>query len=351
MKRRQLNKAMAYGWIGLNLGLLAGCGDRGASQPGQAPLDESALANLRQLASELRGVEFVAPVCFARLQDQAPLETLLASLPKSADTLAQGLRERIAMDFERGLIVDIDGWKISQGECLLLAGAASVQGLTEAREVEVRPYAEQPFMEIERWGPESTIAGEIFNPIGNGRGGFWLRVSSPVNGSMRLELGGQPLATHFEPGVITASLEPDYMEQIISEPGAYELVLLDNSRRLRQSVGFLTVEERPDMAVLADGSESRVFCETGAWGPNVAVEGEAFNRQPDGSASFWVRIGCAPDQAVLELDGVALETTVRPGLVTARVKHHETLKRGKYPLVIVDRGSGERLTIGQLTIQ
>jgi len=351
MKRRELTKAMAYGWIGLNAGLLAGCGDRDKPRPGLSPLDEGALANLRQIASQLKGVEFVAPVCSRRVQDQTPLETLLASLPKSADTLARGLRERIANDFEHGQIVDIDGWKLSQGECLLLAGAADIQGLTEAREAEASPYTEQHFMEIEKWGPKSTIEGEIFNPIGNGRGGFWLRVSSPVNGSMRLELGGQPLATHFEPGVITASLEPDYMEQIIAEPGVHELVLVDNSRRLRQSVGFLTVEERPDMAMLADGSESEVFCETGAWGPKLAVEGEAFNRQPDGSASFWVRIGCAPEQAVLELDGKALETTVRPGLVTARVKHYEALKRGEYPVVLVDRASGERLEIGQLTIQ
>jgi len=351
MKRRELTKAMAYSWIGLNCGLLAGCGDRKVSQPDIAPLDDEALANLRQLAVELEGVEFVAPVCFRRLQDETPLDTLLASLPENADSLGDGLRERIARDFDQGRIVDIDGWKLSQTECLLLAGAAGIRGLMEAREVESGPFRAQQFMDIEQWGPKRTIEGEIFNPIGNGRGGFWLRVSSPVNGSMRLVLDGQELATHFEPGVITASLEPDYMEQIIAQPGVHELVLVDNSRQLRQPVGFLTVEDRPQMATLPDGSTSTVFCKISRWGPDRAVEGEAFNRQPDGSASFWVRIGCAPPKSVLILDGVELPTSVQPGLVTARVEHFKMLERGEHELVIRDPETGESLPIGKLVLQ
>lgn len=351
MKRREVTKAVAYGWVGLHFGLLAGCGDRDSSVADASPDDENALQYLHGLAAELRGVEFLAPVCFRRLQVENPLEQLLSSLSSEAETMVAALRERIARDFEEDRVIDIDGWKLSRGECLLLAGAAEVQGLTEASELAAQPFVEQHFMEIDLWGPKRTLEGEIFNPIGNGRGGFWMRISSPTNGSMRLVLGGQELATHFEPGLITASLEPDYMEQIISTPGVHELVLVDKSRQLRQSVGFLTVAERPPWATLADGSKSKVFCEAGRWGPDRAVEGEAFNRQPDGSAGFWVHIGCAPRTSVLMLDGVELPTTVQSGLVTARVEHFEELGRGQYELAIHDPVSDEKLTIGNLDVQ
>jgi len=351
MKRREVTKAVAYGWVGLQFGLLAGCGEREGSQLAISPADGKALQYLRHLASELRGVEFVAPVCFRRLQVEEPLERLLASLSADAETVVDALRYRVARDYEEGRVVDIDGWKLSRGECLLLAGAAEVQGLAEASELPAQPFVEQPFMDIESWGPKRTIKGEIFNPIGNGRGGFWMRISSPVNGSMRLVLGGQELATHFEPGVITASLEPDYMERIISSPGVHELVLVDKSRQLRQQVGFLTVVERPPMATRADGSTSEVFCEAGSWGPDRAVEGEAFNRQPDGAAGFWVHIGCAPRTSVLTLDGIDLPTSVQSGLVTARVEHFEELGRGEHAVAIHDPASGETLAIGNLVVQ
>jgi hypothetical protein len=351
MKRREFTRNLGYGWIGLNLSFLVGCRDDSPAF-GVGPEDEGAAQALEFLAGELRGVEFVAPVCARRVETNTPLEQLLDGLPQNSTNLVDALHMQVAADFESGRIVDIDGWKISLSECLLLAGAARIQGLTSSTELAKRPYQEQAFMDIELWGPDQTLVGEIFNPIGNGRGGFWLRVASPVNGSMRLLLDGRELATHFEPGVITASLDPDFMQEVIDEPGVHELVLIDRSRRLQQSVGFLEVSERPPMATLSDGKESTVFCEPGNWGPRTAVVGEPFNRQPDGSAGFWLRIGCAPESAVMMLDGVELPTTVRSDmLVTARVEHFAKLARGEYPLVLFDRATGERLSIGDLKIQ
>ena len=86
--------------------------------------------------------------------------------------------------------------------------------------------------------------------------------------------------------------------------------------------------------------------------PLSAVVGEAFNRQPDGSAGFWLHIGCAPKSAVMVLDGVELPTTVRSDMmITARVEHFASLERGQYPLVLLDRASGEKLPIGSLAVQ
>lgn len=350
MKRREFTRSLGYGWVGLNLSFLVGCrDDNPAFEVG--PVDEGAAQALESLAGELRGIEFVAPVCARRVDTATPLEQLREGLPPTSPNLVEALRARVAADFEHGRIVDIDGWKISHSECLLLAGAARIQGLSSATELAEKPFREQEFMDIELWGPDRTLAGEIFNPIGNGRGGFWLRVASPVNGSMRLLLDGRELATHFEPGVITASLDPAFMQEIIAEPGVHELVLIDKSRRLQQAVGFLEVVERPPMATLPDGSTSSVFCEPGNWGPRTSVVGEPFNRQPDGSAGFWLHIGCAPESAVLVLDGVELPTTVRTDMLTARVVHFAELGRGEYPLIILDRASGEELPVGNLIVQ
>jgi hypothetical protein len=245
----------------------------------------------------------------------------------------------------------VDGWRLSYSECLLLAGAARLKGLSEPRIAGASALREAEFITVERWGPDRTIEGELFNPQSEGRAGLWLRVDGEVNGAMRLEFDGTELATHFEPGVITGSLDPAYAQEVIARPGVYELALLDKSRQQRQTVGVFTVTARPPAARLADGSVSTAFCELGEWGPQTALVGEAFNRQPDGSAAFWVHVGCAPEDAFLELDGVALPTSLRPGLATARVSHFAELKRGRHPLELVDPDSGERLRVGELTIQ
>lgn len=350
MKRREFNGMLGFGLIGMNLGLLAGCGGEDSASTVANP-DTDPRGVLQSLATELRGIDFIGPVCDRRLAVADPIGELLNRLPLDGRSMLEAIEIRYAEDFRTGEIIEIDGWKLSRSECLLAAAAARMQGLSEARLAVASGYQDSRFMEIEHWGPNVTTQGDIFNPIGNGRGGFWLRVNSPVNGSMRLVLDGVVLATHFEPGVITASLEPDYMDQIIAEPGVYELALVDESRKLRQSVGMLTVKERPPMATLEDGRVSTVFCEVDRWGPAQAVVDEAFNRQPDGSAAFWVRIGCAPRESVLLLDGVELATMVRSDLVTARVPHYADLERGYHSLVLVDPGSGERLTIGALEVQ
>lgn len=352
MKRREFNRLVGGSVVAAQLGLLAdwGRGDD-VAEPASAAGAAELRAALDKLAESLAGIEYIGPVCDRRLGVADPLGELLEIIDGYRGTLVEALRTQFSKDFGSGDVVDIDGWRLSRSECLLVAGSARLKGLSEAQTASAGEFRDQKFIDIEKWGPDRTVEGQIFNPIGNGRGGFWLRVNGQVNGSMRLELDGVEMTTHFEPGVITASLEPDFMDRIIGKPGIYELALVDKSRRLRQTVGFLTVAERPPMATLADGSTSTVFCTVDRWGPSQAVAGEAFNRQPDGSAAFWVRIGCAPPGAVLVLDGVELPTVVRSELVTARVPHFADLPRGQYPLELFDRASGERLLIGALEIQ
>lgn len=351
MRRRALLQSAGLTFVGLQLGLLTGCSDEAATPLSIAPSDPDAAGALRVLAGQLQGIEFVGPACVDELGDAEPLDTLLARLrDTSGGSLEEAFSTALEQDFAAGDRLDIAGWQLARTECLLLAAAATAQGLREPARAERSALRFEDFTTIERWGPDETIQGEIFNPIGNGRGGFWIRVADAVPGSTRLVLDGVELATHFEPGVVTASLEPDYMERVISTPGMYSLLMVDTARNVAQRVGYLTVRQRPPAATLADGSRSEVFCEVERWGPDHAPQGQAFNEQPDGSAAFWVRIGCAPAGAILILDGTPLETSVRTGLVSARVPHYAELAAGDHRLQIRDAASGELLDIGTFRV-
>jgi hypothetical protein len=351
MRRRALLKTTGLTVIGLQFGLLAGCSDEAVDPLAIAPSDPGAPAALRALAARLEGIDFVGPVCVDELGEAEPLDTLLARLRQtSGASLEDALSSALEEDFATGDRLDIAGWQLARTECLLLAAAATAQGLREPARAERSDLRFEDFAAIEGWGPDETIEGEIFNPIGNGRGGFWIRVADTVPGSTRLVLDGVELATHFEPGVVTASLDPDHMERVVATPGMVPLLMVDTARNIAQRVGYLTVRPRPPAATLADGSRSEVFCEVERWGPDHAPQGQAFNEQPDGSAAFWVRIGCAPAGAVLVLDGTPLETSVRTGLVSARVPHYAELAAGDHRLQLRDPASGEILDIGTFRV-
>ena len=351
MRRRTLLQTAGLSFVGLQLGLLSGCGSDSGSKLATDPSSPDAGRALLELAGKLSGIEFVGPVCATELEEAEPLEALLQELrDTSATTLEAALLTRIAADFGAGERLDIAGWQLSRTECRLLAIGAREQGLSEPQRTEQGEMQFEQFAKIERWGPGETIEGRIFNPIGNGRGGFWIRVADPVPGSTRLMLDGVMLATHFEPGVVTASLEPDYMDKVIASPGMYPLLMVDTARNVAQRVGYLTVRPRPPAATLGDGSQSEVFCQVERWGPDHTNQGQAFNEQPDGEAAFWVRIGCAPKSARLRLDGKPLPTTVSTSLVTARVPHYAKLEPGDYVLEIHDPDSGETLQVGTFRV-
>ena len=351
MRRRALLKTTGLTVIGLQFGLLAGCSDEAADPLAIAPSDPGAPAALRALAARLEGIDFVGPVCVDELRDPAPLTTLLERLQAtSTDSLDEAITLALQQDFRAGDRVDIAGWQLTRTECLLLAAAATARGLRDPARTGPGELRFEDFATIERWGPDETIEGAMFNPTGDGRGGFWVRVADPVPGSTRLMLDGVELTTRFPAGGVTASLEPAHMERVIAKPGMYPLLMVDTARNVAQRVGYLTVRPRPPAAILADGSTSKAFCEVERWGPDHAPQGQAFNEQPDGSAAFWIRIGCAPTDAVLLLDGAPLETSVRPGLVSARVPHFAELESGEHPLVLRDPASGEALDIGRFRV-
>lgn len=351
MDRRSLLQLGGLSFVGLQLGLLTGCKEQAESALTTDVNSPEAEQALNQLAASLAGITFTGPVCRQEFPEQGLTRTLLDRLQDGGEgNLQQALRRRIAKDQREGERLDVGGWQLARTECMLLAVGARAQALGEPRRAELPDLRFEPLTDIERWGPQETIEDEIFNPIGNGRGGFWIRINRPVPGSTRLVLGGVELATHFEQGLVTASLEPEYMDRVIANPGMYELLMVDTARNIAQRVGHLTVRPKPPKAILDNGQPSEVFCQIERWGPDHAPQGQAFNEQPNGEAAFWVRIGCAPKNAELVLDGQPLPTTVSSGIVTARVPHYASLTTGEHSVRIHDPDSGEVLTIGKLTI-
>lgn len=351
MRRRTFVQAAGLTLVGLQLGLLTGCGREADPALALDPADEGALKALRRLVGKLEGIDFVGPVCASETGEAKPVEVLLERLRAGGEsTLEAALLARMARDFDGGERLDIDGWQLGRTECLLLAAAAREQGLSEPRRTEQGELQFEEFARVERWGPEETVEGRVFNPQGNGRGGLWVRVAEPVPGTTRLMFDGELLATHFEAGVVTASLSSDHMEEVIAEAGMHEVLMVDTARNVAQKLGYLTVRPRPPAATLPDGSESTVFCEIERWGPERTNRGQAFNEQPNGEAAFWVRLGCAPENSRLLLDGEPLPTTVSSGLVTARVPHYAELEAGDHELAIHDPESGETVAIGTFRV-
>jgi len=353
MHRRLLLKSAGMTLIGLQTAFLTGC-DRASipseSEPAQA-IDLSPRGRLEQIAANLQGIEFVGPACVDEAMESDPLSVLLDDLPGSESRpIEDRIVEAMSNDYANAQTFDIDGWQLSRSECLLLAGAALRQGLSEPTRERDQDLIFEDFIEIERWGPDETIEGEIFNEVGDGRGAFWVRVAEPAPASTRLVLGETMLATHFGTGVVTASLDPEQTQAIISKPGIHRVMLVDIATNNAQTLGHLTVRARPPFAQLSNGRQSEVFCEIERWGPDSALEGQAFNEQPDGSAAFWVRIGCAPHSAELEIDGRRLRTNVRTGLITARVPFYADLRKGDYPIDLIDIDTGERLQVGVFRI-
>ena len=327
-------------------GWLAGCSESLPEVAQLAPDHRGAEAALRTLARHLRGVNYVGPVCLQRRPD-AGARALLEPLRRSgAPTLEAALQSVIAADFREGRVEDVAGWQLSATECELAALAALEQGLTVPSTYDLEQWTEGTLVEVRGWGPQATTAGEMFNPQPDGHAGIWIQADN-APASVQFWFAGRLRATAVFPNVITSGLAGDLLEEVIHTPGEYPVALVDTSRGLTQSLGTFVVRAPPRPALLEDGRTSKIFCTVDGWGPHYAGAGEAFNRQPNGVAAFWVRTDCAPATARLVLDDVPLPTTVTPNTVTAQVPHYAQLGPGTWPLRLHDPDTNEWLDVGR----
>ena len=82
-----------------------------------------------------------------------------------------------------------------------------------------------------------------------------------------------------------------------------------------------------------------------SWGPHSTKAGEAFNKQPDGSAALWIRLNQSldGDVAAVEFNGVLLQGNISGNLVTTGVPADLYAKPGVYTMHVLAR-KGERTT-------
>ena len=104
----------------------------------------------------------------------------------------------------------------------------------------------------------------------------------------------------------------------------------------------------PDAARL---SMTSPFCPVLAWGPDVVFAGERFNPQSDGSSAFWIKVDCAPPNAMLAFDGRLIQAVHNPSSLSAALNADAYLmQEGQWLLELYDPQTRQRLPLGTLHV-
>lgn len=109
-------------------------------------------------------------------------------------------------------------------------GALTVRGSAEKQD---------GFCAVDRWGPESTQAGETFNTQPDGASAFWIRVGCFPESTVVM-FDGVEVPTTLRPGdgLITTHITD---HSIYADPGEYPVELVDKATGARQPVGTFVV--------------------------------------------------------------------------------------------------------------
>ena len=284
------------------------------------------------LLMELRGISRSVEIVRAtRSGNHDSYRWLLDRLHSSggAGSINDRLQTLIKQDFSSGQLCELDGWKLSETECALIAAA------TTARTYKPEA-ADLPWLSVDDWGPRTTTRGVVFNPQTDGHGGIWFRATGDVS-TTRVHFAGVELPVTASEFGFTIGLHDPALGQLVHAAGEHEIWAHDFRSDRRQLLGVFRV--------LAGQDDCRVL----DWGPQCTKPGTAFNQQPDGDSAFWVRLSCTASSATLVLGDVPLPTTCREDLVTARVAEGGQLTAGQHVLNL-RFADGRSLTVGAFTV-
>lgn len=354
MERRQFITSGLYGMSVIALAsALPACRPHGAAavEPLEGLLDANALAVLQSLrGTTLIGQAWLAghaqtaldrPVMERRLLDH--IET-----DEPANAARQHFSERLAAsvsrDFDTGRIREIEGWILSESECLAAATRVLVFGENEP--VGETEWRDGTLVQVDNWGPQGTSQGAGVNVQPDGHVGLWFQIANAPSW-LRIEIDGVSTPTVTTEQLITSGLYGELRDRIIGTPGAYTVAIIDPMQRIRQRIGVFTVTAPPPYLTRADGSTS-TFCAVEAWGPDGNQTHRPVNPQPDGHDGLWFRVSCAPDSVQVLFDGDPLATTNdrASSLVTALIppSHYAVARDARIQLH--DPDTGEVLDVG-----
>lgn len=304
---------------------------------------------LALMAAGLSGIHVIGTACLGDRSEREVSEALVARLQETTeDTLELALSSSSRADFKAGRVNEVEGWLLSETECLLAALGVAAGGGAHLEDAGV---VQRSFLTVTAWGPDRTYQGQVFNPLSDGRGAIWVTIEGDVSDSVRVVLDGVPLVTQAGVGLLTAAVPEADAQRLVELPGRYAVELLDFAQNWIQPLGELVVEPVPDKSGLSGESVANAFCQPSAWGPKNANFGEPFNEQPGGHSALWVQISCVPADTIVVLDNQVLPTTLSEGLVTAVVARHLELGPGSYPVELRSEQAGESLRLGYLEIR
>ncbi len=271
-----------------------------------------------------------------------------ANLAIAAGPFAQVLSEAIRSDFRDRRLCDADRWIVSETECQV----AALRLLVLGKDAEPEPisYTDGTIVEVEDWGPREAEQGAPFNVQRDGHSGLWIKARRAPDW-VRFEIEGSRVPTVVSENVITTGLYGTLQDQVLSKAGTYPVFLVDEMAHVRQHFGDFIVTPRAERILRADGTRSSYFCPISDWGPREIVAGEPANPQPDGAEGIWIKTACAPANTRIVFDGTPLTTTVRKGLVTARVPAAHITTARSIKVQLRESESGEVLEVGNFVIQ
>lgn len=361
MERRQF---IASGLGGITLlaltSTLPGCKPGAPATPVVEPieglLDSSALAVIR----DLRGTTPIARAWLERhahpAPDRAVLERRLLDHLETDEPariaghhFSERLAASVSRDFRAERLCEIDGWLLSETECL-----AAITRLTTFGENEPpgeSEWREGQLLEIGNWGPQGTQQGVGVNVQPDGHSGLWFQMDHAPPW-LKIEIDGIAAPTTIAEHLVTSGLYGEQRDRILSTPGEYPIALIDPMQRIRQPIGVFVVTAPPPYLTRDDGSVSS-FCAVEAWGPDGNQAGRPVNPQRDGHEGLWFRTVCAPDDVEVLYDGHALATTNDRGngLITALVPASHFAVAREARIQLHDPATGEVLDVGMFPVR
>lgn len=99
---------------------------------------------------------------------------------------------------------------------------------------------------------------------------------------------------------------------ILSE---FEKDLIDYSALIKQRNGIMLIEQESNF----ETAEITEFVHINDWGPRSTCVGMPFNQQTDGHSSIWISLDSYIGRLVVYMGGIAIPTTMAPGVVTTKI--------------------------------
>ncbi len=271
------------------------------------------------------------------------------------------INKKIQEDIKQQKWCIIDGWQLTETECMVSA-IAFIEMRSEIgieKDILNKPkYQNIPFdlpegniSEITAWGPQTTSQGQAFNPQPNGNSALWIKTADLTGANYVVFFGKYPThSTVHASGLITADLLPAEAIEATQATGTTPVFLVDSRKKIKQKIGMFTITKGQVEVI----SKQYLHCyeqakigdlaEVLAWGPVMTEIGQDFNIQPDKSSAFWIKLKKAKNADYTVALGDVILTTKNHDkgdheLLTANVEDYVTAalvhKAQQIPLYII----------------